>query len=301
MVVDHGTPDETWLALTALGASRRLVHEIVVVDNGSPRGPLTLPGPLGPRVTLLTAATNTGFTGGSNTGIRHALAAGADLVALVNSDAVLPPDTLDLLIEALAATPGAGIAAPVILSRAEPDRVTSLGISYSVATGRMRHLGAGGRFSALGAARGRAGLPAAGVVDGVSGCAMLVRREVFERVGLLDEAYFFSFEDLDLCLRARRAGFSTVLAGRAVAYHEGSRTIGQRSARRLYFATRNHLRLAAQAAPETPRVPALARGASIVTLNVAHALLTSEAPAMAGLAGVARGLFHHARGRYGNS
>ena len=55
---------------------------------------------------------------------------------------------------------------------------------------------------------------------------MLVRREVFEAVGLLDEDYFFGFEDLDFCLRARRAGFATVLAGRATVYHEGSQSLG---------------------------------------------------------------------------
>ena len=63
------------------------------------------------------------------------------------------------------------------------------------------------------------------ILDGVTP-SMLVSREVFDAIGLFDEDYFFSFEDLDFCLRARRAGFATVLAGLAATHHEGGRSIG---------------------------------------------------------------------------
>src|SRR6185295_12171966 len=107
----------------------------------------------------------------------------------------------------------AGIVGPVVLARSEPDRIASIGISYAPSTGRMRHRDAGKPM-------GDRQLPARGPVDGVSGCLMLITRDVFEAIGLFDEDYFFSFEDLDFCLRARRAGFTTVLATSAVTYHE---------------------------------------------------------------------------------
>ena len=69
-----------------------------------------------------------------------------------------------------------------------------------------------------------------GDVAAVSGCLMLVAREVFERVGLFDERYFFGFEDIDFCLRARAAGFRTRVAAGAVAYHQGGAAIGARVA-----------------------------------------------------------------------
>src|SRR6185436_10315184 len=106
------------------------------------------------------------------------------------------------LIAVMEETPSLGIVAPVLLSREEPDHIASAGIFFSERTGRMRHHAAGRRFAALGTDPLR-------VVDAVSACVMLVRREVFEAVGLLDEAYFFSFEDIDFCLRARNAGFQT--------------------------------------------------------------------------------------------
>ena len=154
----------------------------------------------------------------------------------------------------------------------------------------MRHRAAGRRVAALEPGPVQ-------IVDAVSGCVMFIRRAVFERAGLLDEAYFFSFEDIDFCLRARDAGFQTGCVQEAVAYHEGGRTIGRRSARRVYFATRNHLRLAAQAG--RPRGRSL-RAGLVVGVNAAYVLVSPEAPLIRGTSALVRGAWHHFTGRYGS-
>ena len=137
------------------------------------------------------------------------------------------------------------------------------------------------------------------VVDGVSGCLMLVSREVFDTVGLFDEDYFFSFEDLDFCLRARRAGFTTVLAGLAAAHHEGGRSIGATSPRRLYFAARGHLLLSRRASPPAGLLASAFRTCSVVLLNVAHAVRSTGAPLPVRVAAVARGVRDYFAGRFG--
>jgi GT2 family glycosyltransferase len=240
---------------------------------------------------LIANPVNGGFSAGCNVGIRRALDLGADSVLLVNSDIVLAPDAIPLLLRAFDADRRVGIAAPLTVSREEPDRVASAGISYVQGTGRMRHILSGADARSV-----RRGTIAD--VTAVSGCAMLVRREVFERAGLFDEEYFFSFEDLDLCLRAAAVGFKTVCTYDARAYHEGGRTIGPRSQRRVYFATRNHLKLAARTPPRSVAVRAV-RACGIVGLNVAYVLTSADAPLVAGLAAVARGTWHHVIGRYG--
>ena len=63
-------------------------------------------------------------------------------------------------------------------------------------------------------------------VAAVSACVMLIPREIFEAIGLFDEDYFFSFEDLDFCLRAKAAGFDAIVETTATAFHEGGRSIG---------------------------------------------------------------------------
>ena len=194
-----------------------------------------------PSITYLASMGNLGFSGGMNAGIREALKRGADRVLLVNSDVIVPPDCVKRLERALDKNRAVGIAAPIVRSRSDPDLVASCGISYTRATGRMRR-SSGGRCRATDADDDR-------IVDAVSGCVMMVNRAVFETIGLFDPDYFFSFEDLDFCLKARAAGFATVLGGNAVVYHEGSHSIGAKSPRRLYFAARGHLLLARRLDP----------------------------------------------------
>ena len=196
VVLNYAAADETVMAVRSLLASRRTVDELVVVDNDTTPTCQDLLSSVRARITYLPTGRNLGFSGGMNVGIRHALERGATDLLLVNSDVIVPPDALGGLLRVLGASRSAAIVGPVVMSRGEPDRVGSLGMRYHRATGRMRHIGVGQRLTSR---------PADSPVDAVSGCFMLIRREVFERVGLFDEEYFFSFEDLEFCQRAARA------------------------------------------------------------------------------------------------
>jgi GT2 family glycosyltransferase len=291
VVLNYRTADQTTLAVRSLQSAFDPPAAIFVVDNGSGDGSCeALRASLG-GVEIIDAGGNLGFSGGCNIGARAALEAGAEYVLFMNSDAVAAPEAIGCLVDVLRHDAAAGIVGPVLLGREEPDRIASAGISFSTRTGRMRHRAAGLPVSLLPPVR-------AYPVDAVSGCTMLVRREVFERAGFFDEAYFFSFEDVDFCLRARSAGFLTACVQDAIVYHEGGRSIGRRSAARVYYATRNHLRLTSEAGSSLGREW---RRAVVVGLNVAYVLVAPEAPLLAGLAAVARGTWHHFRGRYGPS
>ena len=289
IVLNYRTPEDTFLATRSLLLSHRPIDQVIVVDNND-GGDSSRPceGALSPlinRITYLPTGANLGFSGGMNIGIAHALDAGADAILLVNSDVVVPVHCVDALERALYATPGAGIAGPVVLGRATPDRIASHGISYNETTGRMRHRGVGSPI--------RESLRAAGVpADAISGCMMLVKREVFERVGRFDADYFFSFEDLDFCLRARDAGFSSIVVPAATALHEGGRSMGTDS-RRFYFGARNHLQLARQRRGRSGSVRAGARSLYIVALNIAHAFRAPGGSLAGRLGAVARGTWDY--------
>ena len=291
IVLNYRTPEQTALAVRSIDTSTHAAATIVV-DNASDDGSVARLTPRLAGARIIANSANAGFSGGCNVGIRAALEDGAAYVLLLNSDAVLAPHAIEGLLAAARAHPDVGIFAPVILSREEPDRIASAGIRYSPSTGRMRHLAAGQPISLLAPGTLHA-------VDAVSGCAMFVRRDVFENVGLLDEAFFFYFEDVEFCLRARRAGFGIACVPGAIAYHEGGRSIGRRSTGRVYFAARNHLRLARMAAGDAPT--RWLRGGLIVGLNAGYVLLSGETPRIRGLAALARGVWHHLGGRYGPS
>ena len=241
---------------------------------------------------MISAGANLGFSGGMNVGIREARRRGATHVLLVNSDAVLPPSTLRTLLEAMRERPNSGIVGPLVLARSQPDTIATAGMTFSPVTGRMRHPESGKSFAATPLAIWKE-------VAGVSGCAMLIADAVFERIGLLPEPYFFSLEDLAFCLSARDAGFGVGICGNALAYHEGSRTLGATSARRLYFGTRNQLLLSAER-PAGGVLHRFARAGAIIAFNVLYALRATGDSFASRLLAVARGTRDHLARRYGS-
>jgi GT2 family glycosyltransferase len=277
----------------SLQASVHPPDEIVIVDNGSRDGSVPYLAERLTDVTMIETARNLGYSGGCNAGIARALERDLDLIVLVNSDAVLRPNALTALRAAARDHPDAGVFGALILSREEPDQVASAGLQFSERTARMRHRAAGSPVAQV-----SPGVPHD--VPAISGCVMMIRAAVLRRIGPLDEEYFYSFEDLEYCLRAKRMGFRVMLVPDAVAYHEGGRSIGRRSPQRVYFATRNHLRLARSTLSGT-RLSHAARGALIIGMNAAYAVLSPQVPLVGGLAAVARGARDHVFGRYGSS
>src|SRR5919204_4087266 len=212
---------------------------VVVVDNGSTDGSPEHLAPLveEPWGELVRASRNLGFTGGANLGLRLTLERGADYAFLLNNDAMVAPDCITTLVEAAERQPEAGFIGPKIVWAQEPHRIWSAGMSvawHRATIEAHQNTPDDGRFDGC------------RVVQGLSGCALLVKRAVLERAGLLDERYFAYYEDLDWCLRARPAGFRCLYVGRACASHIGSASSNPSTARSQsaflnYYAARNIL------------------------------------------------------------
>ncbi len=160
---------------------------------------------------VIASDTNLGFTGGNNRIIREALASPdpPEYFLLLNSDTRVEARALGALVELLDARPRAGIAGSQLLSpggevQASPFRFGGIASELD----RGMRLGVLSRLLA----RWAVVMPTpAGpcAVDWVSGASMILRRTMLEQIGLLDEGLFTYFEDVDLCLRARRAGWET--------------------------------------------------------------------------------------------
>lgn len=207
----HGNVADTRACLqTLLAQPDATALEILVVDNASPDETAALDREFA-GVRVLRQPANLGFAGGVNAGIRAAR--GRELLIL-NNDTLLAPAMLPRLRRALAADPQIGMAAPVSNHVKGPARID---------------VGAGGRDAATRReiermldelAPGRLQ-----DVDTLAGLCLLVRRELVQQIGLLDERFGIgNFEDDDWCLRARLAGWRLVIARDAFLHHEGHRT-----------------------------------------------------------------------------
>jgi GT2 family glycosyltransferase len=280
VVLDQGRPDETAAAVRS-ALDPALAPRVLVVENGCAEPP-ALPA----QVEVLRLERNLGYAGGMNAGLRRLQAAGCDRVLLLNNDAVLEPGALRRLADALD-DPALAAVGPTVLRQAD-----------GVVESRGLDLRAWGwnRLAAHGAkAWPREGRLAA---RALSGAAWMVRTAAFDRVGGLDDAYFFSFEETDWCLRAQAAGLGVAVVLGARVRHAGSRTLGRNAPALLYYAARNHLRLLERHFPRA--APGRwVRRAWVVGLHLAHALKHREIPRASGARAVLRGVGDFLRGRFG--
>jgi len=232
VVLNWNRPDHTIACLTSLRELDYPSYEVVVVDNGSADGSPTAIRRLFPGVSVVENGRNLGFAAGSNVGIVLLARRGVDYVLLLNDDAEVATDLLGALVEVAEADPSTGILGPTIYYYGPATVIWSAGGSID-ARGRARHL----RLGEL----GDAGLKPVQDVDYVTGCALLVRREVVERVGALDERFFAYYEEAEWCARARRAGFRVVYVPRARAWHKIDPAARNHSRSYLYLTARNRL------------------------------------------------------------
>lgn len=191
-------------------------HEIVVVDNASTDGSVQAVHDW-PGVRLVALDENVGFSRGNNAGIR---ASRGELVLLLNNDTLVPAGALDTLVSKLTADPTAAIAGPRLVD-ANGDAELSFGPMISP-FGELRQkirmaLHARG-FGPVSRWVERA-TRTERYVDWVTGACLLVRRDVAERVGLLDERFFLYTEDVDFCASVRAAGWKILFTPDAQIVH----------------------------------------------------------------------------------
>jgi len=225
---------------------------VVVVDNGSVDGTAEVVRRFA-GVEYLRLPENLGYGRANNEGIRRALEAGAEFVALINNDVEVGPGWLAKLLQAARAYPQAGLFTGTLLFR-DQELVNSTGLTVD-------------RF---GRARDRDfRLPLSqlqrqdGPVEGVSGGAALLRASMLSEIGLFDPAYFAYYEDVDLSLRAAKRGWTSWYVRDAVARHRFGATFGAGSPRQRYLLGRGHLRTLALHQP-------LLKAAALVPLTVAY-------------------------------
>lgn len=179
---------------------------------------------------------NLGYSGGNNVGIKKALDMGADYVFILNPDATVDKDTIDIL-----------------LTRAEQYQAGVVGPKIYF-EGTKKIWFAGGVFdqaNVLGSHRGvneedHGQFNQDLEVDFVSGAALFVNSKVFKKIGLFDERYFLYYEDSDFCYRAKRSGFKVMYIYQAEVSHKNAQSTGLGSPLQDYYITRNRMLFASK-------------------------------------------------------
>jgi GT2 family glycosyltransferase len=236
IVLNYRDTDDTLRCIRSLRESSYRWQFVVVVDNGSDDRSAAILREGLPATMLITSEENLGYAGGNNLGIRHALKRGADYVWILNPDTEVQPETLERMVRTMTRYPEIGIAGGRVLNgRNGGKTIWFNGGRIDWTTGaRTSHIDSGRLDSAVPDDRIHD-------VDYVTGASMLVRRQVFDDVGLLPERYFLYFEETDFNVRAHRLGWRMVVDPRARLMHYQRSWGSVPGPQYIYYITRNQL------------------------------------------------------------
>lgn len=195
-------------------------YDILLVDNGSIDGSVKCFRETYPDLEIIENGENLGFAEGNNVGIRKAMDNGKDYMLLLNNDTVVDCGFLGELVEVAESDSKIGIVGPKIYYydyNGRKDVIWSAGGKINLITGKTSHIN--------GQKIDDESLCKPTKVDYISGCAFLVKKDVFDKIGLLDPEYFAYFEEADFCVRASKI-FECVYVPQGKIWHKVSKSTG---------------------------------------------------------------------------
>ncbi|RYG06015.1 MAG: glycosyltransferase family 2 protein [Chitinophagaceae bacterium] len=227
--------NQTPVTCAFLESTRSLTYknyEILVCDMGSDIDPTEQINSANyPNTKVLRSETNLGFTGGNNWGMRQAK---GDFIFVVNNDTEVTPELLDVLLEPFYNDPTIGVTCPKIRYYSNPNIIQYAGFNpINMYTGRGTAVGS--------QEEDKGQHDVSGFTHGAHGCAMLISREVIEKVGMFPEKFFIYYEEWDWSSRILKAGFKIYYQAKGLIYHKESITMGKQSAIKVYYHTRNRI------------------------------------------------------------
>lgn len=235
IILNWNGAEDTIACLDSLKAIDYPNFEIIFVDNHSGGDDVEVVEKIHKdflRVTIRTDK-NLGFSGGNNIGIEYALNNSAEYIMLLNNDTIVESNFLSELIKDIDNDENVGIFTPLINYNSKRDTVWCAG-------GFISKIRASG--FPYGINKNEDGFKTDRFCTFASGCCMLIKREVFEKVGLLDENYFLYLEDTDFCARTVKAGYKIKFVGSSKIFHKVFSTTGKvNSLMPLYYSVRNRL------------------------------------------------------------
>ncbi len=206
--------------------------EIIVVDNGSKIDHTKTWGKTWPEVEFIRSEVNLGFAGGNNLGIQKA---SGEYLFFANNDTEFTTGLLSKLSHILDKNPSAGIVSPKICYFDEPKRIQYVGFTeMNFRTGRNKCIGQfeidKGQYDDY-----------TGPTAYAHGAAMMVRKDVIHKAGLMPENFFLYYEEMDWCEKIKRFGYEVWIEPKALIYHKESVSVGKQSAVKEYFMNRNRI------------------------------------------------------------
>ena len=236
IVLNWNGRDDTLECLKSLQQINYDNYKIIVVDNGSEDGSVFEIKKNFPEMKIIENKRNLGFAGGNNIGMKYAVENEADYVLLINNDTTVDKNFLSELVEMGESDKKIGAVGSKIYFHSEPNRIWFAGGKVNWLKNKGTHLGLdeidNGQYDKI------------REVDYLTGCCLLIKREVIEKIGVLAEDYFLYYEDTDFSARVKNAGYKIMYVPKSKIYHKISRSTKPGSPSYIYYHVRNGLVMA---------------------------------------------------------
>ncbi len=223
--------------------------KVIVVDNASTDGSSEFIKNNYKKVVVIENKTNLGWTGGNNKGIKYALGKKTDFIFILNNDTQIDKKCIEELAKEIDEKDEIGIVGPKIFLKVNGKKTNRI----SFAGGKFKP----NRYFGVHIGNNKLDSKAYGKVkqtEFVTGAAIMIKNEVFKKVGLFDDKYFIYYDEADFCMRARKKGYKIFYVPTAHVYHDFSGTVELNSPFQNYYTTRNHYLFVEKNAPQSVKI-----------------------------------------------
>lgn len=229
--------------------------EIIVVDNASIDNSLQSIKEQFPNVAIIANKENTGYSKGNNIGIRYALENGADFIIIMNNDTIVDKNLITEFLKSAEKDKSIGIVVPKIYFakgfefHKDKYKEEDKGKVLWYAGGIMDWANVLGHHGGVDEVdKGQYNREEK--TEFATGCCMLVKRDVFTKIGLFNEKYFLYYEDNDFSQKAKKAGYGIIYSPKAIIWHKNAASAGgSGSSLQDYYITRNRMLFGIKYAP----------------------------------------------------
>jgi GT2 family glycosyltransferase len=232
IILNTNRKDDTLACIRSIEANHYPNMQILVLDNASSDGSVEEISAKFPHIRIFPLPENKGYAGNNNVGLEIAIKEDPDWIFVLNEDIIFAEDAFEQLMLSTRDKPQIGIIGPLVFHFDEPEVIQSAGGSFTK-DGDSTHLGHNTKNN------GQYLEPFE--VSWISGCAIGVRLKALQKAGLLDERFFYYWEETDWCFRIKENGWKALLVPKAKIWHKGVQRNYLPSPNVTYYATRNRL------------------------------------------------------------
>jgi GT2 family glycosyltransferase len=235
IILNWNNAEDTIECIESVQRSTFADFQILVVDNGSTDDSVLSIQTRFPMIEILETGSNLGYAGGNNMGIRTAFERNAEYILILNNDTLIDRWMIEELYNFCLKRPAVGMVGPLMYCLEPPDMVFSAGSEIDWQSAKIIHHGMFEYQNQI------VGISSPRQVSFIAGCGIFIRSAALKEAELLNEDYYLNYEDVELGIQVKQAGYEVWYLPSAILWHKISATLGLASPANTYYMTRNSL------------------------------------------------------------